>query len=92
MTGPCSAAVTSQILELDEFTRHGTLFSGGFDAYVAERELARRRAVDAYAAYEAERDKLTRLGPAAAAMGLLRRSASGQCPVPAGRAGQVHSR
>ena len=52
-------AVTSQILELDEFTRHGTRFSGGFDAYVAERELARRRAVDAYAAYEAERDKLT---------------------------------
>jgi ATPase subunit of ABC transporter with duplicated ATPase domains len=52
-------AVTSQILELDEFTRHGTLFSGGFDAYVAERDLARRRAVDAYAAYEAERDKLT---------------------------------
>jgi ATPase subunit of ABC transporter with duplicated ATPase domains len=52
-------AVTSQILELDEFTKHGTQFSGGFDAYVAERELARRRAVDAYAAYEAERDKLT---------------------------------
>ena len=53
------AAITRQILELDEFTRHGTLFSGGFDAYVAERELARRRAVDAYAAYETERDKLT---------------------------------
>jgi ATPase subunit of ABC transporter with duplicated ATPase domains len=53
------SAMTSQILELDEFTRHGTLFSGGFDAYVAERELAWRRAVDAYAAYEAERDKLT---------------------------------
>src|SRR5215469_7358352 len=52
-------AVTSQILELDEFTRHGTQFSGGFDAYVAERELTRRRAVDAYAAYQAERDKLT---------------------------------
>jgi ATPase subunit of ABC transporter with duplicated ATPase domains len=53
------AAVTSQILELDEFTRHAVLFSGGWDAYVAERELARRRAVDAYAAYESERDKLT---------------------------------
>ena len=52
-------AVTRKILELDEFTRHGTLFSGGFDAYVAERELARRRAVDAYATYETERDKLT---------------------------------
>ena len=53
------AAVASQILELDEFSRHGTLFAGGFDAYVAERELARRRAVDAYAAYESGRDKLT---------------------------------
>jgi ATPase subunit of ABC transporter with duplicated ATPase domains len=53
------AAVASQILELDEFTRHALMFSGGWDAYVAERELARRRAVDAYGAYETERDKLT---------------------------------
>jgi ATPase subunit of ABC transporter with duplicated ATPase domains len=53
------AALASQILELDEFSRHGSMFSGGWDAYVAERELARRRAVDAYAAYEAERGKLT---------------------------------
>ena len=54
------AAVTSQILELDEFTRGGTLFSGGFDAYLAERDMARRRAVDAYAAYESERSQLTK--------------------------------
>jgi ATPase subunit of ABC transporter with duplicated ATPase domains len=53
------AALANQILELDEFSRHGSMFSGGWDAYVAERELARRRAVDAYAAYETERDKLT---------------------------------
>ncbi len=53
------AAVASQILELDEFTRHGTMFSGGWDAYVAERDLARRRAVDAYAVYESERHQLT---------------------------------
>jgi ATPase subunit of ABC transporter with duplicated ATPase domains len=53
------AAVASQILELDEFTRHGVLFSGGWEAYVAERDLARRRAVDAYAAYESERHQLT---------------------------------
>jgi ATPase subunit of ABC transporter with duplicated ATPase domains len=53
------SAVTSQILELDEFSRHASLFAGGWDAYVAERELARRRAVDAYAAYESQRDKLT---------------------------------
>ena len=53
------AAVTRQILELDEFSRQGSLFSGGFDAYVAERELVRRRAADAYSAYETERDKLS---------------------------------
>jgi ATPase subunit of ABC transporter with duplicated ATPase domains len=53
------AAVASQILELDEFTRHASMFAGGWDAYVAEREAARRRAVEAYSAYESERDRLT---------------------------------
>jgi ATPase subunit of ABC transporter with duplicated ATPase domains len=52
-------AVARQILELDEFTRHGRLFAGGWDAYVAERGAARNRAVAAYSAYEAERDRLT---------------------------------
>jgi ATPase subunit of ABC transporter with duplicated ATPase domains len=53
------AAVASQICELDEFTRHASMFAGGWDAYVAERDLARRRAVDAYGAYETDRDKLS---------------------------------
>ncbi|MGB6456269.1 MAG: ABC-F family ATP-binding cassette domain-containing protein [Streptosporangiaceae bacterium] len=53
------AAVASQILELDEFTRHASMFAGGWDAYVAEREVARRSAVEAYSAYEGERDRLT---------------------------------
>jgi ATPase subunit of ABC transporter with duplicated ATPase domains len=53
------SAVASQIVELDEFTRRTAVYAGGWDAYVAERELARRRAVDAYSAYESERDKLT---------------------------------
>ena len=53
------SAVTRQILELDEFTRHGSLFSGGWDAFVAERDAARNRAIEAYEAYEAKRDKLT---------------------------------
>jgi len=53
------AAVTNQILELDEFTRHGSMFAGGWDAYVAEREVATRRAVEVYSAYESERDRLT---------------------------------
>jgi ATPase subunit of ABC transporter with duplicated ATPase domains len=53
------AGVASQILEIDEFTRHGAIFAGGWDAYVAERELARRRAAEAYSDYESERDRLT---------------------------------
>ena len=53
------AAVTTEILELDEFTRQGSLFAGGWDAYITERERVRQVAVDTYAAYESERDKLT---------------------------------
>src|SRR5215469_4922709 len=53
------AGVASQILELDEFTRHSSMFVGGWDAYVGEREVARRRAAEAYSAYENERDRLT---------------------------------
>jgi ATPase subunit of ABC transporter with duplicated ATPase domains len=53
------AAVVSQVVELDEFTRHVSAYSGGWEAYVAERQVARRRAVEAYSTYEAERDKLT---------------------------------
>jgi ATPase subunit of ABC transporter with duplicated ATPase domains len=53
------SAVTLQILELDEFSRHAGLYAGGWDAFVAERDLARRRAVDAYSAYESEKSKLT---------------------------------
>ncbi|HYK68560.1 MAG TPA: ABC-F family ATP-binding cassette domain-containing protein [Streptosporangiaceae bacterium] len=53
------AAITSEILELDEFTRHGSMFAGGWCAYIAEREATRRHAVEAYSAYESERDRLT---------------------------------
>ena len=52
------AAVVSQVVELDEFTRHSSVYSGGWDAYVAEREMAKRRATEAYSAYQGERDKL----------------------------------
>ena len=54
------AATVSSIVELDEFTRQGTAFGGGWDAYLAERARARQRAADAYAAYEQQRDRLTR--------------------------------
>jgi ATPase subunit of ABC transporter with duplicated ATPase domains len=51
-------AVASQILDLDEFTRHGSMFAGGWDAFVAEREAARNRAIAAYSTYETERERL----------------------------------
>ncbi|HEY1644265.1 MAG TPA: ABC-F family ATP-binding cassette domain-containing protein [Streptosporangiaceae bacterium] len=53
------AGTVNRILELDEFTRRGTEFSGGWEAYLTERERARQRAVDAYASYEQQRDQLS---------------------------------
>jgi len=53
------AATVNRIIELDEFTRGATEFGGGWDAYLAERERARQRAIDAYATYEQQRDRLT---------------------------------
>src|SRR5262249_30991796 len=53
------AGSVSSILELDEFTRRGTEFRGGWEAYLAERERAHRHAVEAYANYEQERTRLT---------------------------------
>jgi ATPase subunit of ABC transporter with duplicated ATPase domains len=53
------ARVVTKILEIDEFTRHASMFSGGWDAYVAERGVAKQRAIEAYSAYENERDRLT---------------------------------
>ncbi|MCX4395500.1 ATP-binding cassette domain-containing protein [Streptomyces sp. NBC_00053] len=52
------SATVNRIIELDEFTRRGTEYSGGWDAFVAERALARRRAIDAYSAHEATRSRL----------------------------------
>jgi ATPase subunit of ABC transporter with duplicated ATPase domains len=52
------AGAVSKILEIDEFSRRGTLYTGGWDAFVAERELARRRAVESYATYENQREQL----------------------------------
>ncbi len=53
------AGTVNRILELDEFTRRGTEFSGGWDAYLTERDRARQRAIDAYASYEQQRDHLS---------------------------------
>jgi ATPase subunit of ABC transporter with duplicated ATPase domains len=53
------AGTVNRILELDEFTRRGTEFGGGWEAYLTERDRARQRAIDAYAGYEQQRDHLS---------------------------------
>ncbi|MEU5695739.1 ABC-F family ATP-binding cassette domain-containing protein [Actinosynnema sp. NPDC020468] len=52
------ARTTTAIAELDEFTHAVTVFGGGWDAYVAEREVAGRQAREAYETYAAKRDSL----------------------------------
>ncbi|MER5742945.1 ABC-F family ATP-binding cassette domain-containing protein [Streptomyces sp. NPDC002225] len=52
------SATVDRIVELDEFTRRSAEYSGGWDAFVVERELARKRAVDAYSAHEEARRRL----------------------------------
>jgi ATPase subunit of ABC transporter with duplicated ATPase domains len=52
------AATVDEILELDEFSRRGTIYGGGYDAYIAERDAARQRAIDAYSTYEDTRSRL----------------------------------
>ncbi|MGH9012563.1 MAG: ABC-F family ATP-binding cassette domain-containing protein [Acidimicrobiia bacterium] len=46
------------VLELDEHSRTGTQYSGGFVAYLEQRATARRHAEEAYAGYHAERVRL----------------------------------
>ncbi|WP_431949634.1 ABC-F family ATP-binding cassette domain-containing protein [Actinacidiphila sp. bgisy167] len=53
------AATVDKVVELDEFTRRTSEYGGGWDSFVTERAAARRRAVEAYAAYEASRQQMT---------------------------------
>ena len=48
----------SRVLELDEHTRSGTEFGGGWLGYLEARTTARRHATEAYASYRAERSRL----------------------------------
>jgi ATPase subunit of ABC transporter with duplicated ATPase domains len=50
----------TDVLELDEHTRQGRTYGGGWSAYVAERSAERQHAAEAYAAYEAQRAELRR--------------------------------
>jgi len=49
--------VTS-VLDLDEHTHHGTLYDGGWRAYLEARAVAHRHAEEGYATYEGEKTRL----------------------------------
>ena len=52
------ARTVTDVLELDEFTHRGTRYSGGWQAYLDERELARRAAWERFEEYDAKRRAL----------------------------------
>jgi len=52
------ARTVTTVLDLDEPTRTATLYGGGYDAYLAARELARQQARYSYEEYEDKRSGL----------------------------------
>jgi ATPase subunit of ABC transporter with duplicated ATPase domains len=48
----------THVVELDEFTHTATRFSGGWDAFLREREVARQQARQAYEEYDSKRSSL----------------------------------
>ncbi len=50
--------VATDVLEIDEFTRRGTVYGGGFAAYLAERDRDRAAAKAAFEAYDDQRGSL----------------------------------
>ena len=50
--------VVTDVVELDEFTHGATAYGGGWQAYLAERALARQHAWDRYEEYDTQRRSL----------------------------------
>lgn len=50
--------VATDVLDIDEFSRQGRVYGGGFATYVEERERARNQAQQAYENYVTQRDSL----------------------------------
>jgi ATPase subunit of ABC transporter with duplicated ATPase domains len=48
----------THVVEIDEFTHASTRYSGGWDAYQREREVARQQAWQAYEEYDSKRSSL----------------------------------
>ena len=47
--------IVTDVFELDEFSHRGTLYAGGWATYQAERQVARRRAEEAFEVYDTKR-------------------------------------
>ena len=63
------ARTVTDVLELDEFTHRATAYSGGWQAYLDEREVARRAAWERFEDYDTKRRSARRSGPAGAGVG-----------------------
>ena len=63
------ARTVTDVLELDEFTHRATLFAGGWQAYLDEREVARRARVGALRGVRRQAQRPRRAGPARAGVG-----------------------
>ena len=50
--------VVTDVAELDEFSHQLTVYAGGYDAYLRERDLARQHAWQAWEEYDAKRSAL----------------------------------
>jgi ATPase subunit of ABC transporter with duplicated ATPase domains len=50
--------VVTDVAELDEFTHGLTTFTGGYDAFLRERELARQHAWEAWEEYDAKKSSM----------------------------------
>lgn len=50
--------VATDVLDIDEFSRRGRVYGGGFATYIEERERARNQAQAAYDNYVAQRESL----------------------------------
>jgi ATPase subunit of ABC transporter with duplicated ATPase domains len=50
----------TEVLEIEEHTRHGRLYGGGWSGYLAERAADRAHAEEAYAVYQSQRSDLAR--------------------------------
>ena len=54
------ARTITDVVELDEFTHRATAYGGGWQAFLDEREAARRAAWERFEAYDSERKALAR--------------------------------